>query len=110
MSPELTAAIKNTERLFKTRDRAEDWGRNIIEASRGIKSMDDWTLFYSFLTNPDNFDPAQKIEALDVNTKIEGPPAGMKVVTYRNGTDIDIVYKRIRDDEKEEQASEPASR
>ena len=100
MSPELTAAIEKTERLFKTRDLAEDWGRNIIEASRGITSMDDWTLFYSYLTNPNNFDPEQKIDALDVNTKIEGPPAGMKVVTYINGTDVDIVYKRIRDDDE----------
>ena len=106
MSPELAAAIKNTERLFKKRDRAEDWGRNIIEASREINSMNDWTLFYSYLTNPENFDPTQKIETLDVNTKIEGPPAGMKVETFKNGTDIDIVYKRIRDDDEKEEKHE----
>jgi hypothetical protein len=102
MSPELAAAIKKTEVLFKTRDRAEDWGRNIIEASREINSMDDWTLFYSYLTNPNNFDPTQKIETLDVNAEIEGPPDGMKIETYKNGTDVDIVYTRILDDEKTE--------
>lgn len=102
MSPELTAAIKKTERLFKERDSAEDWGRNIIEASREINSMNDWTLFYSYLTNPDHFDPAQKLETLDVNAEIEGPPAGMKIETYKNGTDVDIVYKRIQDDEKQD--------
>ena len=102
MSPELKAAINKTERLFKKRDRAEDWGRNIIEASQGITSLNDWTLFYSFLTNPNHFDPTQKTETLDVNAVIEGPPAGMKVEIFKNGTDVDIVYKRIRDDEKEE--------
>ena len=102
MSPELATAIKKTERLFKERDRAEDWGRNIIEASREINSMNDWTLFYSYLTNPSHFDPTQKIKTLDVNAEIEGPPAGMKVETYKNGTDVDIIYKRIQDDEKEE--------
>jgi len=100
MSPELKAAINKTERLFKKRDRAEDWGRNIIEASRGITSMNDWTLFYSYLTNPDHFDPEQKIETLNVNAVIEGPPDGMEVLTYKNGTDIDIVYRKIRVEEE----------
>ena len=106
MSPELSQAIERTKKLFKTRDHSEDWGRNIIDGSKGIHTQEDWTLYYSYLTNPHRFDPTKKLETVDPNYKIEGLPEGLEEVRHKNGTDIIIEYKRVRsldeDDEKRE--------
>ena len=104
MSPELERAINQTKKLFQARDRSEDWGRNIIEGSRGITSEKDWTLYYSYLTNPTRFDPTATLETLDLNEKIAPPPPEFDIITHRNGTDFDIHYRRKeeKDDEKEQ--------
>ena len=94
MSPELTQAIERTKQLFKARDHSQDWGRNILEGSKGLTTQEDWTLYYSYLTNPQQFDPNAVLETVDPNYVIEAPPDELEVVTHKNGTDIDIVYKR----------------
>ena len=108
MSPELTQAIERTKQLFKARDHSEDWGRNILEGSQGLSSQKDWTLYYSYLTNPQKFDPNMVLETVDPNYVIEAPPDELEVITHKNGTDINIEYKRrvVQDDEKEEKVEE----
>ena len=86
MSPELERAINQTKKLFQARDRSEDWGRNIIEGSRGITSEKDWTLYYSYLTNPTRFDPTATLETLDLNEKI-APPLRPNLTSSRTGTE-----------------------
>ena len=106
MTPELEQAIKLTAELFKSRDRSEDWSRNIVEGSRGITTVHDWTLYYAYLSNPDKFDPTATYETLDINAKIAPPPPEFDIVTHRNGTDYDIYYRRKdgyeADDENED--------
>ena len=102
MSPELATAIDATNLLFKERRRAEDWGRNIIEGSRGLTAVSDWTKYYSYLTNPAAFDPDQELEVMDPNTPLPKLQNGLREVVYKNGTDYTIVVERdgCKDDEK----------
>ena len=101
MSPELRAAIERTKNLFLERKRSEDWGANIIEGSAGISTLKDWTKFYSFLSNPDAFDPNVDLPTINGDEIIEGPPPGLRVVEYKNGPDTTIVYERIREEDEE---------
>ena len=101
MSPELKTALALTRKLFRERDHADDWGRNIIEGSAGIESMEDWTKYYSFLTNPEAFDPEAVLAPMgEDDTVIPPPPKEFDVVETRNGNEILIEYKRKVDDEK----------
>ena len=104
MSPELAKAIEQTQKLFKTRDRAEDWGRNILEGSKGITTERDWTLYYSYLTNPSEFNPEADLKPLDPNEVIEDIPTELEKVTHTNGNEVFIEYKRAHDDEKSGEA------
>jgi len=104
MSPELTKALEQTRELFRTRDRAEDWGRNILEGSKGLTTEGDWTKYYSYLTNPGAFNPDVDLETLDPNEVIEDIPAEFEEVTHMNGTEVLIEYKRRTDDEKSGEA------
>ena len=97
VSSELDQAIKRTAELFKSRDRSEDWSRNIIEGSRGLTSVHDWTLYYAYLSTPDKFDPTATYETLDVNAEIEPPPPEFDIVTHKNGCDYEIYYNRKDD-------------
>ena len=101
MSPELEKALARTVKLFKTRDRSEDWSRNIIEGSEGITDTKDWTLYYHFLSNPKKFDPSNVCtETLDPDIEIP-LPKGHHEVFHKNGPDYIIEVKR-NDDEKSE--------
>ena len=110
MSPELAAAIGRTKALFLERTRSEDWSQNVVEGSAGIRTLQDWTKYYSFLSNPEEFDPEVDLPTINGDEVIEGPPPGLEVVEYRNGTDFTIHYKRIREDEKEEEKAEAVVR
>ena len=101
MSPELRQALTQTRDLFKDRCTSDDWGRNIIEGSYGIKTERDWLLYYSFLANPEAFDENAEL----VPSKIEpvAPPPNEFNITYHdNGNETTIVYTRKKevDDEK----------
>ena len=102
MSPELAKALGQTRELFRTRDKAEDWGRNILEGSKGLTTERDWTLYYSYLTNPNEFNPEADLKTLDPNEVIGDIPAELEKVTHKNGTEVLIEYKRSTDDEKVE--------
>ena len=106
MSPELTEAIERTKQLFIDRCRSEDWGQNIIQGSRGIQTVSDWTKYYSFLSNPTGFDENAEIPTINGEEVIEGPPPGLEVVEYKNGAETTIVYKRILESEDDEKVPE----
>ena len=95
MTPELKNAIERTRKLFLTRDHAQDWGRNIIEGSVGLHSREDWTRYYSFLNNPNQFDPEAKLTPMDVDEEVDlTPPPEFKVIKTMNGTECIIEYRR----------------
>ena len=103
MTPELETAISRTKELFHDRDTAEDWGRNIIEGSEGLETQRDWTLYYSFLNNPTEFDENLELSVLNPNEVI--PPLRDDLCTevVKNGTVTHILIKRKTDDEKVEE-------
>ena len=101
-SQELADAMELTAELFKTRQKPQDWGRNLIEGSIGLKTERDWTLFYSFIFNPGDFDANAEIETIDPNEQIEGYPPELTVEERRNGTETIIHVKRVVEDEKTE--------
>ena len=106
MTPELANAIRQTQDNFGRRDRAEDWSRNIIESSKGLKTQKDWTLYYAFLSNPTHFDPTAEHTTITGDETFEAPLPQFEVVTHQNGPDFEIHYKRkpeiTEDDEKTE--------
>ena len=104
MTPELAAAIARTRKFFETRSHSNDWGRNIVEGSFGITSQEDWTAYYSYLTNPDGFDPEAKLETLDPHENIKPLPEGLCFIKHKNGNDYEINIKNTmgEDDEKVE--------
>ena len=104
MSPELEKAIARTQKLFRERDASEDWARNIIEGGAGLSTQRDWLLFYSFLTNPGEFNPdADLVPAEDV--VIPPPDPQYKIMEYKNGDETTIVYKRRKEEDDEKAAA-----
>ena len=103
MSVELLKAMAKTAELFGSRSRPEDWGRNIVEGSKGLKTERDWTLYYSYLFNPETFDPEAVIETIDPTFKVEPLPEGLVMEQRKNGTEIIVNVRRVEEcDEKED--------
>ena len=103
MSEELAKAMAKTAELFGSRSRPEDWGRNIVEGSKGLKTDRDWTLYYSYLFNPETFDPEAEIDTIDPTFKVEPLPKGLVMEQRKNGTEIIVNVRRVEQcDEKEE--------
>ena len=106
MTPELANAMARTQKLFHERDKAEDWGRNIIEGSAGRKTEKDWTLYYSFLTNPVAFNENVCTQTINPTEIIKPLPEELVSTETRNGSETLIIVKRRKnaevDDEKEE--------
>ena len=100
MSPELKTALALTRKLFRERDHADDWGRNIIEGSSGIETMEDWTKYYSFLSNPEDFDPEAVLAPMEEGTVLPPHPKEFDVIETKNGNETIIEYKRKVQDEK----------
>ena len=107
MSVELLEAMKKTAGLFEARNRPEDWGRNIVEGSRGLKTQRDWTLYYSYLFNPETFNPDAVIETINPTHEIEPLPEGLVMEQRKNGSEIIVNIRRVKDcDEKETSGDE----
>ena len=104
MSPELEKAIARTQRLFKERDTSEDWSQNIIEGAAGLSTQRDWLLFYSFLSNPGEFNPEADLVAAE-EVDIPAPDPRYKIVEYQNGSDTTIVYERRKEEEEDEKTA-----
>ena len=103
MSVELAEAMEKTAQLFESRSRPEDWGRNIVEGSRCLKTDRDWTLYYSYLFNPETFDKDAVIETINPTFEIEPLPKGLVMEQRQNGTEIIVNVRRVDEcDEKED--------
>lgn len=109
---QLKEAIEKTTNLFRNRTHANDWSRNIIEGSAGLKTKQQWGRFYKWMSNPTHFKLTDTVEYMDVDEY--NPPAyedGMEVEETMNGPDLFI---RIRNtntqqfqcDEKEEKSDD----
>ena len=103
MSIELAEAMEKTAELFESRSRPEDWGMNIVEGSKGLKTERDWTLYYSYLFNPKTFNKDAVIETINPEFEIEPLPKGLVMETQQNGTETIINVRRVYEcDEKDE--------
>ena len=98
-------AIENVQRLMKARCGAEWWSTNIIDASAELEQKKDWALFYSYLANPQIFDPTKIPVTLDdlveMPTVPDYPPELVET-RHQNGTITLIEVNRVTDvdDEK----------
>ena len=105
---DLQFSIRKTKELFKRRNTAEDWARNLLEGSRRLKTENDWDQFYTFITDPLGFEEGEIVEKLGTCSMQEGVPTDypsfMKVVKTMNGNEtmIHVVNTNYRceDDEK----------
>ena len=91
-----TLAIDNLTRLFNERAGPEWWGANIIDASKHLKETNDWTLFYSYLSAPKNFNPNAKLRTLQEEQPVPMEweyPDHMVEERYQNGTET-IIHVR----------------
>ena len=101
-------AIAKLKVLLKKNNTPDCWADNLMRASAGLTEPRDWTLFYSWITNPREFDPDKEIETLAQLETIPQPEPyeeGMEVVYYSNGpleTKIHVRNMRFYDDEKTE--------
>ena len=107
MSVELLKAMQKTAELFEARSRPEDWGRNIVEGSKDLKTQGDWTLYYSYLFNPDTFNPEAVIDTINPAHEIEPLPEGLVMEQRKNGTEIIVNIRRVYSgDEKDDSCDE----
>ena len=106
MTPELSEAISRTQKLFQERKRPSDWGINIIEGSAGLQTKADWSKFYMYLTNPDNFDPEVTPETITGDEIIEAPLPEFDIIKTKNGSETLIHYRLKSVDEEDEKIEE----
>ena len=112
MNAELKQAIDTAERLFKERDSAEWWGANIIDAGKCLRTKQNWTKFYAYLSNPAEFNPDIEHKTLyDEECGVEQltmdyDELGLQEHRFENGTETIIHVRNTRlpqgDDEKSE--------
>ena len=82
-------AIDNVQRLMKARCGAEWWSTNIIDASAELEQKKDWALFYSYLANPQTFDPTKIPVTLDdlcIMPTVPNYPPELVETRHQNGT------------------------
>ena len=106
MTEDLKLAIQLVDKLFNERDGAEWWAANIEDASKHLTDPSDWTRFYSYMANPEQFDPNAQLQTIEDSMDIDYQyPSHMKEVVYKNGSDTIIHVKNMLenmdvDDEK----------
>jgi hypothetical protein len=103
---DLQYSIRKTKDLFKRRNTAEDWARNLLEGSKRLKTVEDWDLFYTFLVDPMGYEEneiAPRKETCNVQEGIPSDyPSHMKVVKIKNGgeTMIHVVNTTWHEDDE----------
>ena len=103
-------AIEKLVELSKTRSDASFWDTNIIEAHKLCRNELDHKHFWSYLSNPDEYDPmlvecmktlGDRINEMNVdelNRPVILPlPDYMVETVYQNGNHISIEYKNMKD-------------
>ena len=98
-------SMKTTVDLFKRRNRAEDWSRNLIEGSQKLTTGEQWKHYYAWLSNPTSYDEDEvnqlAVVGDTVPTNLEEYPESLKVDTFQNGKEtLFLVTHRNQDDEK----------
>ena len=101
-------AIAQHKLLNKERTGTEWWSSNIVDSSRELTEKRDWALFYSYLANPQTFDPTILPVTLDdlhvIPDQIEKYPSELREERIQNGNVTHINIVRVEnsssDDEK----------
>ena len=98
-------AINTLKGLIKERSGPEWWSANIVDSSCDLVEKRDWALFYSYLSNPAQFNPAITPVTLDdlhvIPTDIEPYPPELKEERFQNCGVTHIRVSRVEsDDEK----------
>ena len=88
-------AIENHKILMRERPGYQDWSQNIIDATTGLTDFNDWTIFYSYLTqSPRFFDPNKEdvvtLRDLDALPEVPAYPNGLTTEIFHNGTEQTI--------------------
>ena len=88
MNPPWKDAIDKLTELFKKNTSPDCWADNLIKASKNLKAPRDWTLFYSYITNPREFDANKIIKTIGEMQELpEIPPYEdcLEVHEFKNG-------------------------
>ena len=104
---DISRAIRETNALFQRRRDPTFWAANLLEGSRSLKTALQWTHYYAWVSNPQNYNPDHKYIPMDRDEEVvyDHHP-DMKPITYHNGTEAIIHFKNMgisdEDDEKKE--------
>ena len=105
---DISRAIRETNDLFKRRSDPTFWAANLIDGSKSLKTPEQWTHYYAFISNPNNYDPSKIYKPMDPNeTIIYDKHPNLKVERFGNGPEETIIHLknmnlREVEDEKEE--------
>ena len=109
----LEGVFRKTLDLFKKRNTSEDWSRNLVEGSRGLRTRLQWKHFYAFLANPRGYDEKLVCRETAEAEHHAGPcitpyPPCYEVHEYQNGNEtiIHVRNKELYPEECDEKKSE----
>ena len=100
----MTNIFEKTLKLFRERNTAEDWSQNLMEASAGLETDEEWNEYMRFLAYPAG--RGRKVTGDSVlkhgatgNVKLN---VALKETVYPNGTEciIHVQPELPEDDEK----------
>ena len=99
-------ALEKLNNLLTERNHPSWWSDNISDASKLLESKRDWTLFYAYLADKDQYDPEKEyITMEDVKiTPIPDLHPDLEEIYYENGTEILIHVKRKAPDTDDEKS------
>ena len=105
----LDRAIAKHQELIIERDSPEFWADNIIDASKFLESDNDWTIFYAYLGDKDNYDKTKTYVTMNDVECDPIPPCHplLEEIMYKNGPAETIIHvKRLPDPVEDEQDDE----
>ena len=67
---DISVAIRETNELFKRRSDPTFWAANLIDGSTSLKTALEWTHYYAWIANPQNYDPKKNYVAMNPEEQI----------------------------------------
>ena len=98
-------AIAKHKTLISERNSPEFWADNIISASELLETDNDWTIFYAYLGDKENYDKnKQYVTMADVECdKIPPCHPLLEEVIYKNGPAETIIHVKRRPDPEDDE-------
>jgi hypothetical protein len=97
--------FENTLRIFRERNAAEDWSQNLIDASSGITTDEEWNEYVRFLAYPAGRGRPVQGKSVMNNDAPCTTTVPVKETFYPNGTECIIHVQPEREDEEDEKFS-----